>query len=299
MTLSHMDDYPQFRRNRNVLPLPVQPDAADREPEGFDSLDEWDVEAARRLLEPRSRLGPLFGLTQKDLNRASERIEILTQRDLGLGVDLFQMGVSQRLAARFGKRTLDVVLSGLALIVLAPLFLLISIFVRLDSPGPTFFRQNRVGLYGREFPILKFRSMVATAEQDLYAILARINEEQDSGLLFKMRHDPRITRVGRVLRKYSLDELPQLWNIFVGDMSIVGPRPPLPFEAGQYVDHQQRRLYVKPGLTGLWQVNGRSALTWEQSMRLDLYYVENWSVLGDLIIMWRTLRVLTRPVADY
>ncbi len=114
-----------------------------------------------------------------------------------------------------------------------------------------------------------------------------------------MKNDPRITRAGRIMRKYSIDELPQLWNVFVGDMSLVGPRPPLPVEVRGYESHVHRRLYIKPGLTGMWQVNGRSDLSWEESVRLDLYYVENWSLTGDLVIMWRTVRVLTHPVGAY
>ena len=118
-------------------------------------------------------------------------------------------------------------------------------------------------------------------------------------MLFKLKDDPRVTRVGRVLRKYSLDELPQLWNILRGDMSLVGPRPPLPSEVDEYEEPVGRRLYIKPGLTGMWQVNGRSDLSWQESVRLDLYYVENWSLIGDLVILWRTLKVLTHPVGAY
>ncbi len=114
-----------------------------------------------------------------------------------------------------------------------------------------------------------------------------------------MKNDPRITRIGHTLRKYSLDELPQLVNVFLGDMSLVGPRPPLPAEVEGYDDHVHRRLYIKPGLTGMWQVNGRSDLSWDESVRLDLYYVENWSLTGDLVIMWRTVKVLTHPVGAY
>jgi lipopolysaccharide/colanic/teichoic acid biosynthesis glycosyltransferase len=118
-------------------------------------------------------------------------------------------------------------------------------------------------------------------------------------VLFKLRADPRVTRIGARLRRYSLDELPQLWNIFVGDMSIVGPRPPLAREVEHYDDRSQRRLYIKPGLTGEWQIGGRSDLSWDESIRLDLHYVENWSLLGDLLIMWRTLGVVVRPVGAY
>ena len=135
-----------------------------------------------------------------------------------------------------------------------------------------------------------------TAETDLAALKEK---NEGSGLLFKMKDDPRVTRVGQVLRKFSLDELPQFWNVFVGHMSLVGPRPPLESEVQGYERHVHRRLYIKPGLTGMWQVNGRSDLSWEESVRLDLYYVENWSLTGDLIILWRTFRVLAHPVGAY
>lgn len=175
------------------------------------------------------------------------------------------------------KRLLDVVATGCALVLLMPLLLVIGILIKLDSSGSILFRQERCGRGGRTFRMVKFRSMVTTAEDDLAGLL---DQNEASGVLFKLRNDPRITRVGRVLRKYSLDELPQLWNIFVGDMSVVGPRPPLPDEVKGYETHVHRRLYIKPGLTGMWQVNGRSNLSWEDSVRLDLYYVENWSLAG-------------------
>jgi lipopolysaccharide/colanic/teichoic acid biosynthesis glycosyltransferase len=144
--------------------------------------------------------------------------------------------------------------------------------------------------------MVKFRSMVTTAESDL----AKLTEQnQGNGVLFKMKDDPRVTTVGRVLRKFSIDELPQLWNVLLGDMSLVGPRPPLPREVAAYEDHVHRRLYIKPGLTGMWQVNGRSDLSWDESVRLDLYYVENWSLTGDLMIVWRTVKVLLKPVGAY
>jgi exopolysaccharide biosynthesis polyprenyl glycosylphosphotransferase len=194
------------------------------------------------------------------------------------------------------KRMLDVAISGLALLVLAPLFALIALLIGADSRGGAFFSQDRVGRGGRTFRMWKFRSMVAAAPQ-LQATLATLSD--GNGVLFKMKNDPRVTRLGKTLRKYSLDELPQLWNVLVGDMSLVGPRPPLPNEVEEYEEHVLRRLYIKPGLTGMWQINGRSSLSWEDSVRLDLYYVENWSVVGDLMIMWRTFRVLLRPEGAY
>ena len=194
------------------------------------------------------------------------------------------------------KRVMDITLSSVALLFLSPLFLLLAIMVRADSAGPALFSQERVGRGGRTFQIYKFRSMVTNAPELLDTLKAA---NEGSGLLFKMKDDPRVTRLGRILRKYSLDELPQIWNVLIGDMSLVGPRPPLPNEVEEYEDRVRRRLYIKPGLTGMWQVNGRSALSWEDSVRLDLYYVENWSVVGDLMIMWRTVKVLVAPVGAY
>lgn len=193
------------------------------------------------------------------------------------------------------KRALDVVLSGMALAVLSPLFLVLAVLVRLDSSGPAFFSQQRVGRDGTVFTMYKFRSMVNAPENtDLLA-----GADEGAGVLFKIKADPRITRLGRVIRKYSLDELPQLLNVFVGQMSLVGPRPPLPREVAAYEDRVHRRLFIKPGLTGIWQISGRSDLSWDESVRLDLYYVENWSVAGDLLILVRTAKVLVRPVGAY
>lgn len=194
------------------------------------------------------------------------------------------------------KRAMDVVLSGFALLGLAPLFAVIAVLVRRDSKGPALFRQERIGVDGTTFMMIKFRSMVTTAEADFAELAA---QSEGNGVLFKLRADPRVTRIGATLRRYSLDELPQLWNIFVGDMSIVGPRPPLAREVEQYDDRAQRRLYIKPGLTGAWQVGGRSDLSWDESVRLDVHYVENWSVLGDIRIMARTVAVVVRPVGAY
>ncbi|TPW73833.1 sugar transferase [Schumannella sp. 10F1B-5-1] len=213
------------------------------------------------------------------------------------GLPLMHVELPQFRGARHVlKRALDIVLAGGGILALAPLLGLIALAVRLDSPGPVLFRQERVGRGGTTFPMLKFRSMVVDAE----ARLAALQSDSDgNGVLFKMKHDPRVTRVGRVLRKYSLDELPQLFTILAGHMSLVGPRPPLPLEVEGYESHVQRRLFIKPGLTGMWQVNGRSDLDWDESVRLDLYYVENWSITGDLLIMWRTVKVVIRGTGAY
>lgn len=194
------------------------------------------------------------------------------------------------------KRLLDIAVSSVVLLVLAPLFLVLTLAVRLDTPGPAIFVQERVGKASAVFTMFKFRSMVTTAEDELELLK---EQDEGNGVLFKLREDPRVTRVGRFIRKYSLDELPQLWNVLHGEMSLVGPRPPLLSEVSGYEQHTHRRLLIKPGLTGLWQVSGRSDLDWDESVRLDLWYVENWSVMGDLIIMWRTFKVVFKPVGAY
>jgi len=198
---------------------------------------------------------------------------------------------------RLLKGVLDRTLAGVGLLLLLPVLLLIGLLVRADSPGPAIFRQHRVGLGGRGFTCYKFRSMRVTAEADR-ALLLDLNERSE-GLLFKIRDDPRITRVGRWLRKYSMDELPQLWNVFKGDMSAVGPRPPLPSEAEKYGFDVRRRLLVKPGLTGLWQISGRADLPWDEAVRLDLFYVENWSPALDLLVLWKTAFAVLRGHGAY
>jgi len=194
------------------------------------------------------------------------------------------------------KRAFDVVISSALILLLSPLFLVLTILVRRDSPGSAFFGQERVGLRGRHFRMFKFRSMVQDAEDLLPSLL---DASDGNGVLFKMKADPRVTKVGAVLRRYSLDELPQLLNVLRGDMSLVGPRPPLPAEVARYEQWVHRRLQVKPGITGLWQTEGRSSLSWDDSVRLDLYYVENWSITGDVIILYRTARAVVRPAGAY
>jgi exopolysaccharide biosynthesis polyprenyl glycosylphosphotransferase len=183
------------------------------------------------------------------------------------------------------KGLFDKVLAVSALLLLAPLFGAIALAIRLADRGPVFFRQTRIGKSGRAFTLYKFRTMVVDAEQRK-ALLALSNEAD--GVLFKIRRDPRVTRPGAWLRRWSLDELPQLINVLLGEMSLVGPRPALPDETARYGDLMRRRLVVKPGLTGLWQVSGRSDLPWEEAVRLDLRYVENWSLALDLQILWKT-----------
>jgi len=199
-------------------------------------------------------------------------------------------------AMRWSKAVVDRVGALLLIVVLAPVMVTVAAAVCLDSPGPALYRQRRVGLGGADFGVWKFRSMV----QDADLLRTDLAADQDGVThLFKLRRDPRITRVGAFIRRYSLDELPQLFNVLLGEMSLVGPRPHLADEVALYDDHANRRLLVRPGLTGLWQVSGRSDLSYEESRRLDLYYVENWSMIGDLSILARTVRAVLRHDGAY
>jgi exopolysaccharide biosynthesis polyprenyl glycosylphosphotransferase len=184
------------------------------------------------------------------------------------------------------KRVLDVVATSIGLFFLAPLFFVLIVAIKLDSPGPVFFRQYRSGIRGRRFNCYKFRSMYIDAEARLAELKA---QNEMSGPVFKMKNDPRITRVGRIIRKYSLDELPQLFNVLRGDMSLVGPRPPLPAEVAEYEPWQRRRLSMKPGITCTWQVSGRNDISFEQWMRLDLEYIDNWNLALDVKLLLKTI----------
>jgi exopolysaccharide biosynthesis polyprenyl glycosylphosphotransferase len=194
------------------------------------------------------------------------------------------------------KTVIDRCAAALLLILLSPLFAVVAVLIRRDRRGPVFFRQERVGRSGETFPMLKFRTMLVGAEAMLPSLQDR---SEGKGPLFKLREDPRITPIGARLRRYSLDELPQLINVLRGQMSLVGPRPPLPCEVETYGNDVRRRLLVKPGMTGLWQINGRSDLSWDESVRYDLYYVENWSVTSDLMILWRTGRAVLQASGAY
>jgi exopolysaccharide biosynthesis polyprenyl glycosylphosphotransferase len=244
----------------------------------------WDLEktgtdlcVAPALLDvagPRTTVRPAAGLTllHVDHPQLSGPRQVVK--------DLFD-----RCAAAFG------------LCALAPLMLAIAAIIKLSDNGPALFTQTRVGKGGETFKIYKFRTMVVNAE----ALLSQVWEENESegGVLFKIRRDPRITAIGAKLRKSSLDELPQLINVLKGEMSLVGPRPALPEEAAKYADHVRRRLIVKPGLTGMWQVNGRSELSWDESVRMDLRYVENWSFALDMQILWKTISVMLHGSGAY
>ena len=195
------------------------------------------------------------------------------------------------------KRLFDVVASSIGVVVISPVLLIIAICIKVDDPhGPVFYTQTRVGKDGHEFKIIKFRSMVSNADE----LLAKLQDQNEvDGAMFKMKDDPRITRVGRVIRKYSLDELPQLINVVTGSMSIVGPRPPLVSEVEQYTEYDKQRLLVTPGATGMWQVGGRNYVDFDEMVRLDLTYIQNRSVWLDLKIMLETVKVMIKPNGAY
>ena len=213
------------------------------------------------------------------------------------GLSLVHLEIpSQKRGIGIGKALLDRIGGTMLLLAALPVILVCGLAVKLTSRGPVFFRQTRAGVDGKPFTMWKLRSMVVDAEARKQELMA---QNEGDGVLFKMKRDPRITPVGAVLRRYSLDELPQFWNVVKGDMSLVGPRPPLLSETAQYHDAVHRRLRVKPGLTGLWQVSGRSDLSWDESVNLDLRYVDNWSLAMDLLILWKTARVVLRGSGAY
>ncbi|WP_262365891.1 sugar transferase [Gordonia sp. OPL2] len=199
-------------------------------------------------------------------------------------------------ANRLRKAIVDRVGAALILLTIAPVLAAVALAIKLDSRGPVFYRATRVGINNRPFAMWKFRSMVQDADS-LKDNLRSLND--GAGVLFKMRDDPRVTRVGAFIRRYSIDELPQLFNVLGGTMSLVGPRPPLPDEVERYDGRVARRMLVKPGMTGLWQVSGRSDLSWEESVRLDLSYVENWSIMQDALILWKTVRAVVAKDGAY
>ncbi|QBX57564.1 sugar transferase [Nocardioides seonyuensis] len=198
-------------------------------------------------------------------------------------------------AGRVGKRLFDTITALLLLVLLSPVLLVTAVAIKLTSRGPVFYRQERIGRHEQPFRMTKFRSMVTDADAQLEAL----REHNETVVLFKIRQDPRVTPVGRFIRRYSLDELPQLFDVVRGSMSLVGPRPPLASEVAKYSDRMRRRMYVRPGMTGLWQVSGRSDLSFEEAERLDLAYVDNWSITGDLMIMLRTIRAVARGQGAY
>ena len=257
--------------------------------------DAITADVVRRLgweLEP---VGVDLMLTAELADVAGPRITVTP----AVGVSLLHVDAPRFAGPKFAaKAFMDWSGAALLTLLLAPVLIGVAVAVKVTSPGPVFFRQARVGRGGRTFEMLKFRSMVVGAEKRA-ADVEQQGGNDGAGPLFKQRSDPRVTSVGRVLRRYSLDELPQLLNVLAGNMSLVGPRPPLPAEVSRYEARMRRRLLVKPGMTGLWQVGGRSDLPWEECVRLDVYYAENWTPFGDVMILARTARAVLTGSGAY
>src|ERR1051326_948935 len=226
----------------------------------------------------KSKLQRRYSIAQTALGRCLLRLHVEQQR---LRAHWRAHGTA------FMKRTLDITLSLFFLILLSPLFALISLLVKLEDGGPVFFSQTRVGQFGREFKMYKVRSMCLDAEQRLKELLEK--NQHKEGVTFKIKDDPRITRVGKWLRKFSFDELPQLYNVLIGDMSLVGPRPPVPREVAKYSLAHRRRLAIKPGITCFWQISGRSEIDFSGQVQLDVNYIEKLSVVTDFRILARTI----------
>jgi exopolysaccharide biosynthesis polyprenyl glycosylphosphotransferase len=242
-----------------------------------------DAERVNRLVRDLTEAGVHVELSSSLRDIAAGR---LTVRPLGRFPVVYVEPVARRGWRQAAKRTFDVVGAVVAGVVSLPLVAVVALAIRLDSPGPVLFRQRRVGRGGRPFELVKFRTMVQDAEERLAELTDR---NEADGPLFKIRDDPRVTRVGRVLRRLSLDELPQLWNVLRGEMSLVGPRPALPSEVAAWSEELHARLRVRPGITGMWQVGGRSEASFDEYVRLDLYYVDNWSLWIDLAILAKTI----------
>jgi len=231
-----------------------------------------------------------------------------SQDDKGVYTDIIS-GNSSFYLKRLTKRVLDIVGSILGIVITSPLMLIIAVLIKLTSPGPVLFRQERVGFLGRRFTFVKFRSMVTNADQTIHESYitnlingqnGKINHGTTAQPLYKMNYDPRVTPLGRILRKTSLDEIPQLFNILKGEMSLVGPRPPIPYEVEKYkLWHCGRVFEIKPGLTGLWQVSGRSRTSFDDMVRLDLRYVDNWSLWLDIKIIFKTFRAVLSAEGAY
>lgn len=231
---------------------------------------------AKRLIEPRSRYGPLFGVTRFDIKVARARLDGARQMSM---------------TARTLKRSVDIIIATFVLVALAPVLLLICILIRLDSAGPPMIKQKRVDMFGEHFLMLSFRTRQVserTRPSDVTRELVNI------GWRVVSTRDSELTRVGRFLRRYSVEELPQLINVIKGDMSLIGPRPPLPVEVGHYSPGETLMVLVRPAMTGLWQISGGATLSWEHRQGLNEYYVENWNPLLDVMIFWRTLQYISR-----
>ncbi len=242
----------------------------------------WDMRALRRIADCCEEVGVEFSM---DANFLGLTIAQSSVQEFEGNTVLSFSSTPQDAEAMVIKRLMDMVLSGLALLALAPVLLATALAIKLEDGGPILFAQQRSGLYGRTFNMWKFRSMVCDAE----ILKARLEAENEmDGPVFKMKSDPRITRMGRFIRKYSIDEFPQFWNVLVGEMSLVGPRPPIPAEVVQYERWQMRRLSMKPGITCIWQVSGRNDIDFRTWMKLDLQYIDNWSLFLDLKLLLKT-----------
>lgn len=229
-----------------------------------------------------------------NLTKSSTDSTLLTRDRL---LERKQVIVDDKKSYLMAKRVVDIVMAILAIILVSPIFLLVALCIKLEDPkGPVFFKQTRVGLNGKQFSMYKFRSMVHNAEELLGSLL---HQNEVAGAMFKMKQDPRVTRVGRIIRKTSIDEFPQFFNVLFGDMSLVGPRPPLPREVELYTEYDKNRLLVQPGCTGLWQVSGRSSMSFEEMVELDLRYIRERSLLLDASIMVRTFSVLLNDKNAY
>lgn len=250
------------------------------------------AEALRRLSWALDRAGAELVVMPEIDGVAAPRLHVRPVGEL----TMLRVELAAPRGRLMAKAAIDRVVGVLLMVAALPLVALASVVVAATSPGSPFYRQQRVGVDGQTFTMWKLRSMYVDADARRDALH---DQDEGAGVLFKVRADPRITSVGRWLRRFSVDELPQLWNVVKGDMSLVGPRPPLLSEVDGYADPVRRRLRVKPGLTGLWQVSGRSDLSWEESVRLDLSYVDNWSVAMDLMILWRTLHAVVRGAGAY
>lgn len=236
------------------------------------------------------------GMSERRSQHLINRVQLVTAT-VDDKICLQKSTVTAQVGYRVAKRICDLVMSACGLLVISPIMLIVAIAIKVEDPaGPVFFSQMRVGTDGRLFRMYKFRSMATNAEARLEALIAK-NEVE--GAMFKMKDDPRVTRVGRIIRKISVDELPQLWNVLNGSMSLVGPRPCLPREYDQYTDYDKQRLLVKPGCTGLWQVSGRNHVGFVDMVKLDIYYIQHRSLWMDLKIMFRTVGVMIFPNAAY
>jgi exopolysaccharide biosynthesis polyprenyl glycosylphosphotransferase len=254
---------------------------------------DFGIQGLRRLIWELEPMGVDLMVSPGVMDVALNR---LVMRPIA-GLPLLQIEKPQYQGAkRFQKRAFDSCFAFAALAGTLPVLLVTALLIKLTSRGPVFYSSERIGINGRPFSMLKFRTMVKDADKQLESL--RRNNESD-GLLFKIREDPRITPIGRILRRFSIDEMPQFINVLRQEMSVVGPRPPLRREVEAYDDDVQRRLLVKPGITGLWQVSGRSDLSWDKAVRLDLSYVDNWSMVIDVVIIAKTVRAVFQRKGAY